>query len=213
MDKNIKIAGKMTIKDWEKFRMKLDYKNDANWDLAYSLFYKRIKLRYLNPIQAIVDLDFKNGEGFAIVSLQCSLIETIECFFDGWIYDFATNGAKKYNKILGVEKNNNEGIFRNFFETRIPFKNVKIDGVEFYRQVRCALLHETQTKSSWKIISKKEKPFYYEQDGLYIINRNEFQKAIEKVIKQYKQNILFGPDKENLRKYFIEKIDNICKIS
>ena len=55
------------------------------WKLALNLFEKRIKDRYFTPIKYIIEQGKKIGEGFAIVSLQCSLIETFASFRGGKI--------------------------------------------------------------------------------------------------------------------------------
>ena len=86
--------------------------------------------------------------------------------------------------------------------------------MDFFKSVRCGLLHETQTKNGWKIwadgpdksIDKK------------IIYRNNFQKDIESIIENYKEAIINGSDfdgTENkvLRDNFISKFNHICILS
>ena len=85
--KELRIAGNLTIKDWEDLEKKLDQNNDELWSLAFHFFEERIRTRYFNPINAILDLKLNKGEGFAVVNLQCSLIETIESFINGWVYN------------------------------------------------------------------------------------------------------------------------------
>ena len=52
----MKIAGELTTKDWKDLEEKLEPNNDELWGLAFSFFEERIKTRYLNPINAILDL-------------------------------------------------------------------------------------------------------------------------------------------------------------
>src|SRR5690554_2050192 len=161
---DIKIAGVHTVKQWKELDSILDTNDNKNWALAFSFFEERIETRYLKPIEAILNLGNNNGEGFAVVNLQCSLIETIESFINGWVYkckyDNKKKKKKKYNWYHRENKMKspyskcylrNIDIFQSFFDTREPFKSYKIKGDDFYNDVRCGLLHETKTKNDWKI--------------------------------------------------------------
>lgn len=215
INNDIKIANNLTIKDWEDLEKSLKNEKDENWDVAFNFFEERIKTRYLNPIKAVLDSDLKIGEGFAVVNLQCSLIETIECFINGWKfsvkpYGWFRNGIEPLNK----QQINNSYIFQNFFKKRIPFKNLHIDGNVFFESVRCGLLHETQTKNGWKIRAKG-KGKSIENKTIY---RNDFQNDIEVLIQKYKEAIVKGEifDKmggDVLRENFISKFNHICEIS
>ncbi|AIN75130.1 hypothetical protein O8E88_001351 [Flavobacterium psychrophilum] len=207
------IAGKLTIKDWKELAVRLKNEEDENWGLAFHFFEERIRTRYLNPINAILNMDLKTGEGFAVVNLQCSLIETIESFINGWI--FSTNPYGWFKNEIALGKNdkalNNQEIFKSFFDKRNPFIELNIRGDEFFKYVRCGLLHETQTKNGWKIRA-------YGVDKSIdskIIYRDIFQKDIETVIENYK-NLILKNDKitsVELRENFIAKFNHICKVS
>ncbi|MFN3969282.1 hypothetical protein [Flavobacterium sp.] len=216
------IAGNLTIKDWEDLvgkedeDLKINYENNKKWGLAFHFFEERIKTRYLNPIQAVLNIDLNTGEGFAVINLQCSLIETAESFINGYKYeypDFIMPSGGKYKK-------GSVGIFKSFFDNREPFKSLKINGEDFYKSIRCALLHETQTKNNWKIkqdFEKKGKSFE-DEDGFKIIYRENFQRDLEALIYNYKNAIING-EKFNgisaceLRENFITKFNHICKQS
>jgi hypothetical protein len=223
----MEIAGKLTIKDWDELKLCLDENYDENWGLAFHFFEERIRTRYLNPIKAILDLDLNEGEGFAVVNLQCSLVETIESFINGWVYDnykWVKDGVIVINSVIGIVEKptksiNNEGVFFSFFEKRMLSEDYNIDGIDFFKSVRCGLLHETQTKNNWLIRKGKMGGIAFEKDdkGFKIIYRDNFQKAIEALIKNYKLAIINGKGKEfdefgegDLRKNFIAKFNHIC---
>lgn len=200
------IAGKLTICDWEELASKLDNSKPENWGNAFNFFEQRMTTRYLNPINKILKMGLNAGEGFAAVNLQCSLIETIESFYSGCIFDADTRQFKNIegNKIF----DNNKKIFESFFQKREPFKSLKIDGADFYKSVRCGLLHETQTKNNWKIKSGRKKIFENVNDEK-IIYRERFQLGIEEVIIKYKEELLSSRG-EKYRKIFKEKFKHIC---
>lgn len=191
----MKIAGELTIKDWEDLKEKLVPNNDELWGLAFHFFEERIRTRYLNPINAILDLKLNNGEGFAVVNLQCSLIETIESFINGWIYEHPN-----IIKISGGNLQGNYEIFISFFHNHIGFKEMKNEGSEFYKNVRCACLHETQTKNKWLVRSDNQqaKIFIKNKNGEKIIFRENFQKELENIIAKYKSAILIGTSYKNI---------------
>lgn len=212
----MKIAGELTIKDWEdlKEKLKLNYAN--HWDEAYNYFETRINTRYILPIDAIINIKSYSGEGFSIVNLQCSLIETIECFIDGWMFEHPI-----FINPDGVISNGNKKIFKSFFEKREPFINYipKISGERFYLDVRCGLLHETQTRNNWKITKGIDGGDSYKFDGEFkIIYRDNFQKDIVALLKKYKGAIIDGVEFDGisackLRENFIAKMNHICKKS
>lgn len=231
IESKIKIAGHLTISSWKKLELNLNIASDDNWTEVFKHFEERIRTRYLNPIKAILEIGDDIGEGFAIVNLQCSLIETIESFINGWIYfNEGIKGNLKgwfKNKISTDTKlkeiNNNEYIFVSFFNNHEFFRG--INGSEFYFCVRCSLLHETQTKKNWKIRldTKRTKKNYVDQEGEKIIYRENFQRDLEATVENYKNAITKSENSsgdkiqdyngimiEQLRENFIAKLNHIC---
>ena len=215
---NMQIAGNKTIKDWRNLvgdakNLKIDYNSDEKWDEAYKYFELRICTRYLKPIDAILNMKSFDGEGFAVVNLQCSLIEMIESFINGWIFDYPNFINSK-----GITLKGNDKIFKSFFNNREPFKNYtpKISGKRFYIDVRCGLLHETQTKNNWKIKKGIENGNAYElYDNFKIIYRENFQRDIQFLIDRYKNVIINGGEFDGisaceLRENFVAKFNHIC---
>ena len=92
----MKIAGKLTIRQWKELDKKLNNEEAICWEYAFSFFEERIKTRYLKPIEAILNMGDNKGEGFAVVNLQCSLIETIESFIQGCYSEF--NKKKRFTE-------------------------------------------------------------------------------------------------------------------
>ena len=219
----MRIAGKKTIEDWKKIESKLNSQIDENWEEAFKYFDVRIKTRYLDPINLILKMKTNTGEGFAVVNLQCSLIETLESFINGCSSSFnkkkRKNEWKKNNNL--VFKSNKE-IFESFFNKRDPFINYfqKIDGNDFYENVRCSILHETQTKKDW-VIRKNiidDKTAFKLEKSSKILYRDNFQNDLEILIDNYKKAIINFTDlneinKKELRDNFILKFNHICNES
>jgi hypothetical protein len=89
-----------------------------------------------------------------------------------------------------------------------------IKGDLFFWNVRCSLLHETQTKNGWKILADG----FDKSINDKIIYRNDFQRDLQILIEEYKKAIINGVkfcdiESIDLRKNFKSKFDNICKKS
>lgn len=227
MQSKMRVAGTLTDKDWEELAKTLKPEKTENWGNAFHFFEERIRTRYLEPIQSILDMEKYEGEGFAAVSLQCSLIETIESFINSWIYSNKTKDGfikNKWHHKKNIVKNaenkdlTNIDIFSSFFSNRSPIKELQICGEDFFRNVRCALLHETQTKSNWRIKKcSSATESYCESPTSKIIYRDQFQKDLKMVIEDYKKAIIegrkFGKGEistKELRKNFKTKFNHLC---
>ena len=238
----MQIAGKKTTGDWiklvgtrEKYLIDCNRAEKWVWEEVYKFFEERINTRYINPINTLLNMKQNAGEGFAIVNLQCSLIETIESFINGWIYhndnkSEIKNGwytriiqeSSRAKKHMNPDENlTNEDIFISFFKNRDPFIKHNIDGSDFYKSVRCGLLHETQTKNNWKIKfdTLKTGLSYGENEEEKIIFRENFQRDLEIVIADYKKAIVNGLcvwDRSNIaliRQNILFKFNHICEKS
>ena len=119
---------------------------------------------------------------------------------------------------------NNVEIFQSFFDNREIFSNYKIEGEKFFWNVRCSLLHETQTKNNWIIKTDTENcglPFQvFNKRGVIqkIIYRENFQRDLEILIQNYKNSIIYGIEFDGisayeLRENFVAKFNHICKVS
>lgn len=207
----MKIAGDKTVEEWKVLEKKLKQNYNHNWEEAFSYFELRIDTRYVQPINSLINMKKKSGEGFAIVNLQCSLIETIESFFLGIIHKhpyFFSKNKKAFKSNLIIY----ESFFKRFNE-----KFNSLQGKDFYFNVRNCILHETQTKNNWKILAEGCLAYEF-KEGFYILYRNNFQIEIENIIAKYKYSIINGEDFFEipiceLKENFIAKFNHICKES
>lgn len=129
---------------------------------------ERHEERYFQPLRLMRDAAGNEaGYGFAMMSLCCLLIETFQCYREG----LPTTSGKEWEVLLEIEKRESvpteyslehipqpqkgagEAIFKKFFkeppEQKEFFPNV--DGEEFYKSIRCGLLHQALTKNNWTI--------------------------------------------------------------
>jgi hypothetical protein len=214
MNDKVKIAKNYTVGDWKILRKNLKFNNNLNWNEAIKIFQDRIDSRFLDPIEKIKHDGKNNGEGFSISLISVVLLEFIAAFELGKIY--TTNKLKLCPNEYSASSNLLKRFYSksNVFKSRIKSSD---DKDNFYKNIRCGLVHEARTKGSDVIISqgssKNTNPeyFYFKVDGEYRLNRDLLLQSIKEHIIEYRNIILQKAD-ENYRKLFIMKIDEIARM-
>lgn len=189
----MKISKNYSTEDW----IKLKFDNEQDWEEACKIFYDRLYSRFLKPIEMIEGYEFS---GFVIMALDCLLIETYQQFYKG-----KKETPKRESKEYFTQFFNNTNFKEDFDDEKAEM---------FYKQIRCGILHQAETKESSKIKISHELPivkFTKEKDGL-IINRKKFHKKLISIIDSYIED-LKNPSNEDLRKNFRKKMNYICRIN
>jgi hypothetical protein len=173
-----KIAGEKTSDDWEAFKKQLVPGCDVKFwrQAANDYFYKRIETRYLKPIQTLRLSGSLRGEGFAILAIQCSLIEFLESTLLGLSYRF----LKRKERLGPNEYSKSKKLFVDFLRLRHPFCNHFTDQTvaeDFYESVRCGLLHEARTKNGWRVKARGPKGAVVDAQSK-LVYRDGFENAL-----------------------------------
>lgn len=208
----MRIAGGFTDQHWGMFKKRLSLEPSRSlWEKAFCQYYRtRINTRYLNPIDSIRRHDTKNGEGFAIVALFCSLIEFLESCEQGCNFRFV--GSSKA-RLQPFEYNEHQasGYFKGFLRTRKPFDELVPPALvdSFYQDVRCGLLHETRTKGGWFISTAQSNGVLISQESEKItLFRNQLISAFNTYFDDYRFRLL---DDHSTQEAFIRKFDFLCR--
>lgn len=201
------IAPDKTTADWQTLCPRLVNGEQQAWAEAVDdYFLARLRSRYLDPIKFIHGHGKQCGEGFAMLTIMCSLIEFLESTAQGKNYRYLEPGqqldkSKEYSK--------SRDIFVSFLTKRAPFKSTfdKSLARGFYTGVRCALLHEARTKDGWKIhaTSKGGPPVDPDQKIVY---RDEFLRDLEGFIDSHAADLRTGG---KFRKELVRKFDALCE--
>ena len=208
----MRIAGRQTDKQWLAVKTRLQSKpTKPLWNSAFRRFYRaRMDTRYLDPMASIVARDTQRGEGFAIVTLFCSLVEFLESCERGDNFHFIgdTKAALQPNE---YSERRASRYFKDFLRTRQPF-NTLIPATlvdSFYRDVRCSLFHEARTKGGWVISTAAGGGALIAQEGGQItLFRNQLVPALEKYVHDYRHRLMTNPATQQA---FIRKFDHLCK--
>lgn len=217
-------------KNWLIIRNKLNqnYFYDDNWEDAIILFDNRLKQKFFNPLQQIIEKAPLKGEGFAILTVQCALIEMFASFRKGKIFNHnRTSISPRYeykeSQKMFISLLRSASVFKdNFWQLNINNKIVidkPYSSKDFYKNVRCALMHEARTKENWHINATKksiktERKFIETEDGKIKVYRTILHYKLLEYLSEY-ENELRGDTKGSivLRKNFARKLDNLFEIN
>lgn len=183
-----------TIDDWKK----IDFSLERGWQEAIDIFEDRIRGRFLDLIDRIEGI---NGAGFAVMALDCLLIETLQQFREGKADTPYRMSGEYFRRFLT----------RTSFTSDFDVKKADL----FYDQIRCGILHQAEVKTSSKIQTRDEIPLVSaDRSGGLIINRRKFHKKLERVFQEYLDALRKSdPIDEPLRKNFRDKMDAVCRIA
>ena len=233
IEPSTQIAPGFTVTDWNALRQMLikDFDKDGlpeSWIRAQQVFEARISNRFFSPLEKIIATDQKRGEGFAVMSLLCLLLEHLASWRYGLIFTLKKNDDEQ---LYPYEYNNSRGIFKKFLTQEKPFKTFfdsKTKADNFYQNVRCGLLHEARTKQAWVIRYDSNRPEMMWNDvqrHSVVINRHAFYAGLISWVKETflpsLEMVLSGAgsgekneaNKKNAmiaRANFIRKMDDIC---
>ena len=210
---------------WTKLRVKLnqDFIYDAQWEEAIMIFESRLKKKFFTPIQLIIDAKLLQGEGFAILTVQCALIEMFAAFKKGQIFKHSSPNKENYeynrSKQMFLSLIEHDELFKDHFWILESgkWKNGPYDAGNFYSDVRCGLMHEARTKNNWVINSapkgtnvKTATQFIAEVDGKYQIYRTVLHYRLLEYLKKYQEELRqTGYTGIMMRKNFARKLDNL----
>ncbi|MER9336773.1 hypothetical protein NKJ06_22705 [Mesorhizobium sp. M0293] len=152
----------------------------ADWDAAFNVCLSdRIEKRYLVPIRALLNGPLR-GEGFTILTIQCALIEFLAALKKGWNFHYGAPWG------VNDEYGSSRRLYREFLTTEVPFNSIVTSDAEaetFYSDIRCALVHEAQTKNGWRVRAIGAKAIDFNQT---YVNRDLMQKLIDQWVQSYR---------------------------
>ena len=127
------IAPNFTVSQWKALDIQRSTEWNSDWKKAINVFENRINARFIKQIDALISNKDKAAEqfsGFAIIALDCLLIETLNQFYEG------IDETPKYNHAPAFH-----AVFQRSSKLKNAFNTKKKTAV-FYDQIRCGLLHQ-----------------------------------------------------------------------
>jgi hypothetical protein len=189
---SMRISPNYSVKDWKA----LDFSIEGGWQKAIDIFEDRIRRRFLKPISRIEEYTYA---GFAVLALDCLLIETLQQFREGVPRTPDKKSCEYFVCFLTGTS------FGHYFTKEMA-------GM-FYDQIRCGILHQAETKGSSRVL-KQSVPLVgctEDRKGL-VINRKLFHQQLVREFEAYIA-LLRDPINQEWRDKLKKKMDYICRIS
>jgi hypothetical protein len=171
MDPNTELASGFTVSQYLKLRPKLtsSLPDVDAWRELISAVRRRIDERFLEPIRQLARFDDRDDlpfrPGFAILALDCLLIDAIQSFREGRVSTGEVSPAHSFKTFLRSLR------FEEFSGK---------DRSDFFDHVRNAILHNGETRGDWKIRIDTDRMLERNSTtGTRIINRHYFHSAVE----------------------------------
>jgi hypothetical protein len=136
-----KLSKSVTVAKYQEYEAAPNPKGIADF------IQERFTERYILPMTG------KNKHGFAMMAVSCLMIETLESFKQGWL---DTNKKTEY---AGKRRSLGEVAFHEFFQGNPLFKDFIGVEEDFWKGVRCGILHQGETTRGWHIVRKKQPLF------------------------------------------------------
>jgi hypothetical protein len=132
----------------------------------------RFRERYIIPILAV---DPEEKSGFLIMAISCLLIETLETLYQGWESTEPTKKQPGKSKLA----------FQLFFDHQWQFKAFQGHAEQFWKHVRCGILHQGETTGGWRVMRRGR---LFDEDEL-LINATDFHRRMSGVLDSYMREL------------------------
>jgi hypothetical protein len=177
----------------EFINLKLDTNSDWHtWNHAIKIFEDRIQGRFFDSIKILLEDENKNG--FAIMALNCLLIETLQQFIDGVNSNLKSKQA--YTNFLRKELTD---VF-----------DIEEKADMFYRDIRCGILHSAQTKNGSRLTFGKSYIIEVLEGNKVSVDVGNFSERLWIYFRSYIDQ-LEQEEELYIRQNFIKKMKHICR--
>jgi hypothetical protein len=173
--------GRVTVADYKTWRGE----GEAGKSKVAEFFWERVRERYIEPVLAL-NPDKKNG--FSIMALSCLMIETYETFRQGWPSSSSKSALA----------------FCCFFDREDLFRDFRGHAQQFYKNVRCGILHQGETTGGWQITRANGKALF--NAGTHTIHATKFHGLLAKVIDKYRDDLNANLVTSDIWKHFLTKM-------
>lgn len=181
---NIELASGYTIGKYLELEDAEDRTEIANF------IYLRFRERYIDSIE-------HKKNGFCIMANCCLMVEALESFYNGW--------KNTKGKIKGISRS--ELAFSGFFTRVDHFKDFRDQSSEFYKNVRCGILHQAETTGGWRI---RRVGKLFDRENL-IINADVFLGRLKNYLQEYRNELENATWDNEVWKKFREKMNFVIK--
>lgn len=180
--KEYKLAGNTTVGQLLSW---MEDKTERSKTKIITLIRHRFENRYLIHIKSV-------DSGFLIMAVSCFVIETLQSFREG----------KPDTRRIGRK------LFGNFFKNNSEYFPGFVDiSDQFYNNIRCGILHQSETKNAWRILRNGQLLDTKE----FSINAELFLISLEKSVEKYLKQLAHSDFNSDIWEKAFKKLTNICE--
>lgn len=196
----MEIAPGYSVADWKS--LDLGGNNAKDWSRAVQIFEIRIRRRFIEPADVLIAHEIGSARGafgFAILAIDCLLIETMQGFREG-IVDHTGQSGRLVRTFLSQ-------CLSVFFDDGAKMAS---KAGAFYERCRCGLHHSGQTDGDFRV--RRSGPLIeFKQNDAIVVNRTAFHEALKREFDAYCAELM-DSSKMELRANFRIKLNAICGI-
>lgn len=199
----------LTVAEWLELRDALAPQTyDIRWERAIRAIERRFALRFTEPADALLALDeedvlFPAGRGFAILALDCLVIEMLYGYRRG-THTQSGETRDAFDAFVSDEPTFTKDAS---LTARIP---------SFARAIRNGLLHDGETREGWIVWKgRADGPLAQAlSDDRVVLYRDAFHAAACRRLDSYFAELRgSGAGSTELRSRFRERVDQLCRDS
>lgn len=193
------ISKKYTYEDYLKLEFELNSPEEV-WEKAIDIFIDRINSRFFYAIDKLMENKDRYEMlkyGFAIMTLQCSLIDTFAKF---------RYGSNKQTERFYI-------FLKEYLIKNIDEEEKQKMASKFYKDIRCGLVHSGSTENMSGLSCDAVNLITTMKNGnkeFISVDIFIMDKELRKYFKEY-INRLRNKDEE-LRKNFVKIMNHVCKV-
>jgi len=161
---------------------------DRNQTAIIEFIRERFTERYITPLQSI---EPKAKNGFCTLAICCLLIEALESFWRGW-----------------PKSESSELAFCSFFSRSVNLSELQGYSQEFYKHIRCGILHQGETTGGWRVTRKGRALF---DPPSRTINATRFHARLKICLDTYCDALSKASWDDQIWRNLRKKMKAICK--
>ena len=151
---------------------------------------RRFIQRYIDPVTPAKG---QKMDGFTMLAISCLMVESLQSFYEGWK---DTHGKS-------------ELAFRHFFDSHSQFYCFRDHIPQFYKNVRCGILHQAETTGGWKITRKFQAPLF--DAATLTINATHFLNCLRQILSDFCDDLKADVWDSELWRNVRSKMDALCE--
>jgi hypothetical protein len=149
--------------------------------------YDRFHERYVAPFRR--GYPDPKSSGFCVMASCCLMIEALESFYQGWEN---TDGKSRE-------------AFERFFKRVSQFQVFRKQSDQFYRHVRCGILHQAETTGGWRI--RRDGSLFDEKK--LVVNADRFLAGLEEYLCDYSSELTSADWSSAVWANLVKKMDSV----